>query len=112
SDNAGGSWSTLGTGFATDSVGRINIALVKSQANTLLASVANINTSALRGIYKTTDAGATWTKLAASGANCSPQCWYDQLIAVHPTDPNVVYFGGVTLYKSVDGGVNFSPAST
>jgi hypothetical protein len=28
-------------------------------------------------------------------------------LAVHPIDPNTVYFGGVTLYRSVDGGVNF-----
>ncbi len=108
SDDAGSVWSALGTGFPTDSVGRINLAVVKSGTTTLLASVANVSSSALRGIYKTTDGGTSWTKLSANNANCAPQCWYDMLIAVHPTDANTVYFGGVSLYRSVDGGATFA----
>ena len=33
------------------------------------------------------------------------------LVAVHPTDPTIVYFGGVSLFKSTDGGANFSNIS-
>jgi photosystem II stability/assembly factor-like uncharacterized protein len=112
SDNGGSTFGGIGLGFPSDSVGRINLALVKTQTNTVLAAVANAQSSALRGIYKTSDAGATWAKLTATNANCSPQCWYDMLIAVHPTDPNVVYFGGVNLYKSVDAGLSFSSVNT
>ncbi|MCB1641962.1 MAG: hypothetical protein KDI37_09535 [Xanthomonadales bacterium] len=38
---------------------------------------------------------------------CESQCGYDNVIAVSPTDPNDVLFGGVGLYRSRDGGSSF-----
>jgi photosystem II stability/assembly factor-like uncharacterized protein len=35
------------------------------------------------------------------------QCSYDQIIEVDPTNPDLVYFGGVSLYRSTDGGQNW-----
>jgi photosystem II stability/assembly factor-like uncharacterized protein len=108
SANRGTTWEPLGTGFATTSIGRINIAIVPSSPTTLYASVANLTTSMLNGIWRTIDSGVTWTQLAATGASCSTQCWYDMYIAVHPTNPNQLYFGGVSMYRSLDGGTTFS----
>ena len=36
------------------------------------------------------------------------QCDYDLLIAVDPSNPAIIYFGGVDLYKSTDGGVSWT----
>ncbi len=33
---------------------------------------------------------------------------YDLCIAVNPTDADIVYIGGITTWKSTDGGVNWS----
>ncbi len=58
-------------------------------------------------IARSDDAGESWTRMPAVGLRCG-QCWYNQSLAVHPTDPDVVYFGGVLLYRSDSGGATFS----
>ena len=39
------------------------------------------------------------------------QGWYDNIIAVDPVDPNKVWAGGVDLFRSDNGGVNWGVAS-
>ena len=39
------------------------------------------------------------------------QGWYDNVIAVDPTNPDVVWAGGIDLFRSDDGGQNFGVAS-
>ncbi|MFN0086227.1 MAG: hypothetical protein ACKVX9_12640 [Blastocatellia bacterium] len=39
------------------------------------------------------------------------QGWYDNVIAVDPADPNRVWAGGIDLFRSDDGGVNWGVAS-
>lgn len=39
------------------------------------------------------------------------QGWYDNTIAVDPADPNRVWVGGIDLFRSDDGGVNWGVAS-
>ena len=56
---------------------------------------------------RSSDGGDSWTRASAGGVRCG-QCWYNQSLAVHPTDPDVVYFGAVLLYRSLDGGETFS----
>jgi len=113
SSNGGASWTKLTGGFPTGEVGRVNLAISASSPTTLYASVQNdfggsgVDGSLL-GIFKTTNGGTSWTQVTGSGASCDTQCWYDMVIAVDPNDSNVVYFGGVELYKSIDGGNNFS----
>ncbi len=58
-------------------------------------------------IARSDDGGESWTRKPAVGLRCG-QCWYNQSLAVHPTDPDVVYFGGVLLYRSDSGGDTFS----
>jgi len=36
------------------------------------------------------------------------QCGYDQVVAIHPEDPDIMYFGGVRLFRTVDGGHTWS----
>jgi photosystem II stability/assembly factor-like uncharacterized protein len=97
----------LAGGFPTANVGRVSLDIAASAPATLYAAVQNSSNFQLLGIFKSTNNGANWTQLTATGASCSNQCWYDMVIAVKPTDPNVVYFGGVSLFKSTDGGASF-----
>ncbi len=39
------------------------------------------------------------------------QGWYDNMLAVDPADPNIVWAGGVDLFRSNDGGQNWGQAS-
>ena len=112
-DNGGAIWTRLPNGFAAADVGRIALAVAPSSAGTLYAAVQDAfggggNDGRLLGIWKTTDGGASWVRLVAAGADCGTQCWYDLAIITDPLNPNIVYFGGVNLYRSDDGGIQFS----
>jgi photosystem II stability/assembly factor-like uncharacterized protein len=107
STNGGDTWTQMGNGFPVSSVGRINIDIDPSNPTTLYASIHNSSNSSLLGILRTQNSGASWSQITASGAQCGLQCWYDMEIAVHPTNPDTLYFGGVSLYRSMDGGQTF-----
>jgi hypothetical protein len=108
STNGGNSWTRLGGGFPTSDVGRINIGIAPSSPSTLYAGVQSVASFGLRGIWKSTNGGTSWTKVLATGVDCGNQCWYDMYIYVDPTTPNTVYFGGLGIYKSTNGGITFS----
>lgn len=109
--------------FPTANVGRINLAISASSPETVYAAIQDLNNGgtadgSLLGIFVTTDGGSTWTSRAATPSNTGPlcgggqQCWYDMVIAVDPTAPNTVYFGGFSLYKSTDGAATFIDIGT
>jgi hypothetical protein len=115
----------LGSGITAANVGRIALAIAPSNATTLYAAIADSsgNSSKLLGVIKTTDGGTTWTKLTGSTGSpvlpasgfCNDQCFYDIVLAVHPTDANTVYAGGAaknsTLTRSTDGGSTWTEIS-
>ncbi len=108
STDAGATWSDANNGFAGSNVARVNIAIAPSNSQILFASVQNSTNGQLLGIWKTTDGAASWSQLSATGASCASQCWYDMTLAVHPTNADVVFFGGLSLQRSINGGVLFS----
>lgn len=113
SADGGQTWARLTNGFPTAEVGRIALAIAPSAPQTLFAAIQDAfggtgNNGALLGIWKTTDGGGTWTQLTGINVGCNNQCWYDLVMAVDPADANTVYFGGVGLYRSTDGGTRFS----
>ena len=118
SADSGLTWQLL-TGAApaalpASNVGRIELAVSKSAPSTLFAQIqdsSTINFGALLGIFKSTDAGATWNKLPLSPAQVAAwgnQLWYDNTIRVSPTDSNLVYAGALQIYRSVDGGTTWT----
>jgi photosystem II stability/assembly factor-like uncharacterized protein len=60
------------------------------------------------GVYKSTDGGATWNP---TGLVFDPISFTIlKKLAVHPTDPNVVYVAELNrLYKTTNGGTNWDP---
>ena len=109
STDTGASWTHTSTGMDTGIARRINLAIAPSAPQTLYASFQT-NESQGSGLtmYRTVNGAATWQELPASGASCWYQCWYDMTIAVHPSNPQTVYFGSLQLYRSIDGGQNFA----
>jgi photosystem II stability/assembly factor-like uncharacterized protein len=111
STNAGLTWSPAnGSGSSAlnlNGAGRIVLAMASSSPGTIYASVENTSTSGLVGFFKTTNGGASWTLLENTPDYCTPQCWYDNVIGVNPTNADEVYAGGAfstTLVRSLDGG--------
>lgn len=104
----GATWTKLSGGLPTSSVGRISLAIAPSSPNVMYVAVQATSANTLLGIWKTLDSGNSWTKLTASNASCSNQCWYDLVVAVDPSQPDKVVFGGVSLFRSTDGGTTFT----
>ncbi len=60
------------------------------------------------GLYKSSDAGATWHFV--NGANDIKQrAWYYMKVTADPKDTNVLYINNVSFMKSTDGGKTFRP---
>src|SRR6185369_7382087 len=67
------------------------------------------------GIFVSTDAGNNWQKRAVDPSMCADgdnQCDYDHWIVPHPTNPNIVYFGSIDIYKSLDGARTWQRVTT
>lgn len=52
------------------------------------------NTVSSGSVYRSTDAGATWTQLANATGYCGGQCFYDMPIYVDPGSSDILYTGG------------------
>ena len=104
STDAGATWTTLTGGLPTG-MGRIQLAIAKSNLSTLYASISSSG-GALVGLYRTTDAGTTWTAQATTPNYLSSQGWYDNAIAVKPSDEYYVIAGGLDCYASTTGGTS------
>ena len=114
--DAGKTWGRIdGSGnnvLPSSSLGRITLAISPSSPTTLYAGIQDTSTFGLLGLFKTTDGGANWVKLANTPNYCVPQCWYDQAIAVAPNNPNLLFVGGGggngIVYRSIDGGLQWT----
>jgi photosystem II stability/assembly factor-like uncharacterized protein len=72
-------------------------------------------------VFRSTDGGLSFTNVQTDGkdlmnGDCDGavgpgQGWYDICISVDPANANNVMVGGVSLWKSTDGGVNFAIAA-
>ena len=120
STDFGATWTTLNTGIPpTGFVTRTEVTVAPSNSNHIYALCANTD-SGLFGIFSSLDAGATWNFSDAGGKNIlewfdgeneGGQGRYDLSIAVHPTNENIVYTGGVNIWASEDGGQSFDGVS-
>jgi len=101
STDGGASWAKLTTGLPDANFGRIELAMSPSNPRVLYAGYHYTVPGRFDGgiVFKSTDGGASWTWLQQAPNYCGGQCWYDNIIAVHPTDPNTVYLGGSANYE-------------
>jgi photosystem II stability/assembly factor-like uncharacterized protein len=125
STDGGKTWVKLAGGLPTSNVGKIALGLDSSSSNTVYAGIADDSdqSKTLLGVFKTVDGGATWTQLTSAPQYCSPasgthQCYFDNVVAVAPNNPNIVLLGGSeiisgngytgTIFLSLDGGMTWS----
>lgn len=113
--DAGATWTKLSGGLPTTNFGRTALALhaqpsFSGYTEVVYAGVGNAQSRGVDGVYRTTDGGTTWT-LQSSVQYASSQSWYNNTVAVHPENPNIVFVSGLDFYKSTDGGVNLTRKS-
>lgn len=108
STDGGETWLKATDGPPVDgsSLGRIQTDHCRRYPEVVYASVYGTN-SAPEGLYRSNDFGASWVKLPMPPNYAGGQSWYDNYLAVSPTNPNLVFLGGLTTYRSTDGGMTW-----
>jgi photosystem II stability/assembly factor-like uncharacterized protein len=119
------SWTRLATNFpAADSIGRIILATSPAAPGLLLALLArpigrqglpngtaySVLDKDFLALMRSTDDGDTWERLPMSlpADFALGQSWYNFAIAISPVNPDLLFVGGIEMYKSRDGGRTFS----
>jgi PKD repeat protein len=119
STDGGTNWTNTATGLpAAAAVSRLAIAV--SPANNayvyILAS-RPANDFGFQGIYRSVNSGTSFTTQAttpnvlgwaSAGNDVGGQGWYTLSIEASPTNAEEVMVGGVNIWRSVNGGVNFT----
>ena len=105
STDNGKTWTQLKGGLP-DNIIQANIAIAPSAPNRLFASVA---LSPGLVIYRSDDAGETWTRITTDARPAGRIGGGDlAVLRVDPKNPDVVYSASVVSWKSVDGGKTWS----
>jgi photosystem II stability/assembly factor-like uncharacterized protein len=101
--DAGQTWQQLTSGLPAGEYARIELAIAPSNPSVLYAGFDMAIPGRYTGakVFKTTDSGSSWQELTGAPNYCGGQCWYDNVIAVHPYNPNIVYLGGSANYISI-----------
>ena len=116
STDNGVTWNKLTSGLpASSNINRLKIEIAPSSPSTVYSLMSSRSPfGGMLGLYKTTDDGATWAQLTNAPTNLfggGNQGWYDIMLGVHPTDPNLVFIGGLNIYRSTNGGTSWSNVS-
>ena len=118
STDGGDNWN-LTYSFPTSAY-RVELDPSQSDSTIIYALVCN-QSSALEGVYKSTNSGVSFTKVfdgsvsgnnilgyAYEGNDTYGQGFYDLTLAVSPVDENHVFVGGVNTWETTDGGSNWN----
>lgn len=109
STDGGNSWVQITNGIPSGQRGVIGVSADKPNYVYFLLSQSSV----YKGTYLSTDAGASFVTQSttpnilgypADGSGTTGQGWYDLCITVDPNDADVLYIGGVNIFKSTDGG--------
>jgi photosystem II stability/assembly factor-like uncharacterized protein len=106
--DGGDSWNKLAGGLPNELFGRANVSISASKPNRIYAL---IEAKPGAGLYRSEDAGATWSLVNGQGSIITRPFYYDTL-AVDPTDAEVVWVGDEGWFKSTDGGKTFRRSPT
>ena len=119
STDTGASWSQVGTGLPTSGVNRLAIAVSPNNPSVVYAVAGASAGSGFYGFYRSLDGGTSFATMAtspnllgwdAAGGDTNGQSWYDLAIASNPNNADEVFVGGVNVWKTTDGGSNWSCA--
>ena len=103
--DAGASWTRLQRDLPKNSrdLGRIQMDQCAAYPNVVYAAIYGHGSSII-GLYKSTDFGEDWIRMPNAPSYGGGQAWYDNCIAVSPTNPNILFLGGFSTFRSLDGG--------
>lgn len=116
STDTASSFSESMAGISFDSnVDRIELAVTPANAAIVYAVCSDVNDAGFYSLYKSVNKADNWTEVydneglnllgwSMDGMDEGGQGWYDLTLAVSPVNANIVFVGGVNIWKSEDGG--------
>jgi photosystem II stability/assembly factor-like uncharacterized protein len=120
SSNTGESFQKSMLGMSIDGkADRIELAVSVANPSVVYALCSSAADGGFLALYKSTSSGNLWTEVygkdrlnllgwSTDGSDIGGQGWYDLSLAVSPTNINVIYAGGVNIWRSVNGGSGWS----
>ena len=103
--DGGATWKNLtqtSTGLPTGMIGKIGLAVSPVKPSRVWAIIEHDS----GGVYRSDDAGATWSYINRD-RKLRQRAWYYSNLTADPKDSNVVYALNVGFYRSRDGGKTF-----
>jgi hypothetical protein len=118
STDAGLTFKAITSGINVTNGTRMSVAVAPSDTNIVYAMISRAGAANNRNfcdIYKSTNGGTSWQLKSPTDASSpfvtgsffNDQGYYDQCLAVHPTNPNVVLAGGIDVFQTIDGGASW-----
>lgn len=115
SADAGETWTQMTSGLPTNGVYRCEVAV--SAVPGVVYLVYGSSNYGFGGLYRSTNGGTNWSLMSSTpnimgwsntGTGSGGQAWYDLSIACDPNSENTIYVGGVNIWKSTNGGSNWT----
>ena len=104
--DGGTTWTLLSNGIPTaGAAGWIKLAMGLNGTDGTAFLVAKLGPSS-GSMYKSSDAGATWTAIPGTHQPAPYNTWTN-MVAVDPNNQNVIFAGGIGLERSSDSGATF-----
>ncbi len=104
SDDNGVTWKRLeGNGLPDGILGRIGVAVSGADSNRVYAIIE----AKEGGLFRSDDAGQKWTRVNEDG-RFRQRAWYFSKVYADPKSADTVYLLNTGLFRSVDGGKNFT----
>jgi len=112
STDGGKYWTESNYGWPSTNVRRVSIAVTPIAPNNVYALIS-ANNHGFGGFYFSTNSGRIWQSKSntpnilgrsVTGSDAGGQGWYDLCLAVSPIDENLIYVGGINLWRSEDKG--------
>ncbi|MCB0817606.1 MAG: hypothetical protein KDB77_08835, partial [Flavobacteriales bacterium] len=118
STDGGSSFTLITSGLpADDLVNRMALAVSPDDPGVVYVLAGREDDSGFRGLYRSTNSGLQFNLRSNSpnlfgyqenGADNGGQSWYDMALAADPGDAQVVYVGGINVWKSTNGGSDWT----
>lgn len=107
SRDGGTTWERLTAGLPPgDKMDRIALTVAPSDGRVLYAQISTMRSGHL-GIFKSTDGGDRWSDVSGGAFKHERQMQYNNVVAIHPKNPDWVLAGGVDLHLSQNGGITW-----
>ncbi|MEM7370664.1 MAG: T9SS type A sorting domain-containing protein [Bacteroidota bacterium] len=123
STDFGETWTELNTGIPPKNVvQRIELEISPANPDYIYAMSCDLF-DGFHALYRSTDGGNSWTEQSNGSSTHNLLYWYlsfngqggqgtyDLAIVADPADPDIIYVGGVNVWGSKDGGVEWEPAT-